>query len=95
MEKPSAAKPAQHIWTPEQLRAFFGEVRTDRLYAMWLLFATTGMRRGEGGGLAWDDVDLLAARVRVTWTLGVVQSKATWKPRPKSTAGEGCWHWTR
>jgi integrase len=88
VEKPSAAKPAHDIWTPEQLRAFLTAVRDDRLYAMWLLFATTGMRRGEVAGLAWDDVDLLAARVRVTWTLGVVQSKPTWKPRPKSAAGE-------
>jgi integrase len=55
---------------------------------MWLLFATTGMRRGEVVGLAWEDVDLMAARVRVTRTLGVVQSRPTWKPRPKSAAGE-------
>jgi len=55
---------------------------------MWLLFATTGMRRGEVAGLAWGDVDLLAAQVRIAWTLGVVQSKPTWKPRPKSAAGE-------
>lgn len=88
VDKPSAAKPAHDIWTPEQLRAFLGEVREDRLYAMWLLFATTGMRRGEVAGLAWADVDLLAAQVRITWTLGVVQNKPTWKPRPKSAAGE-------
>ena len=41
VDKPSAAKPAHDIWTPEQLRAFLGAVREDRLYAMWLLFATT------------------------------------------------------
>jgi integrase len=88
VEKPSAAKPAHDIWTPEQLRTFLRQVRNDRLYAMWLLFATTGMRRGEVVGLAWDDVDLAAPRVRVTRTLGVVQSRPTWKPRPKSAAGE-------
>ena len=88
VEKPSAAKPAHDIWTPEQLRAFLNDVREDRLYAMWLLFATTGMRRGEVAGLAWNDVDLLAAQVRITRTLGVVQNKPTWKPRPKSAAGE-------
>jgi integrase len=70
------------------LGAFLTEVRDDRLYAMWLLFATTGMRRGEVAGLAWGDVDLLAAQVRIAWTLGVVQSKPTWKRRPKSAAGE-------
>jgi integrase len=37
----------------------------DRLYAAWLLFATTGMRRGEVAGLTWDDIDLDAGRVTV------------------------------
>lgn len=55
---------------------------------MWLLFATTGMRRGEVAGLAWDDVDLVAGQVRISWTLGVVQNRPTWKPRAKSAAGE-------
>jgi integrase len=38
-------------------------VREDRLYAAWMLFATTGMRRGEVAGLRWADVDLAAGRV--------------------------------
>jgi len=88
VESPSGAKPGHNIWTPEQLRAFLDEVRDDRWYAVWLLFATTGMRRGEAAGLTWDDVDLVAGHVRITWTLGVVRNKATWKPRPKSAAGE-------
>jgi integrase len=87
VEKPSAAKPAHDVWSPEQLRTFLTEVRDDRLYAMWLLFATTGTRRGEVAGLTWDDVDLLAAQVRIRWTPGVAQNKPTWKPRPKSAAG--------
>jgi hypothetical protein len=33
------------------LRAFLDHARGDRLYAAWLLFATTGMRRGEVAGL--------------------------------------------
>ncbi|HTE69197.1 MAG TPA: tyrosine-type recombinase/integrase [Actinomycetes bacterium] len=52
-----------HVWSPEQLRAFLDHVRTDRLYAAWLLLATTGMRRGEVAGLRWADVDLDAGRV--------------------------------
>jgi len=42
-----------HVWSPEQLRAFLAQVRHDPLYAAWLLFATTGMRRGEVAGLRW------------------------------------------
>jgi integrase len=52
------------------------------------LFATTGMRRGEVAGLAWADIDLEAGKVRIQWTLGVVDAKATWKRRAKSEAGE-------
>jgi integrase len=74
-------------WSAEQLRAFLHHVESDRLYAAWLLFATTGMRRGEVAGLTWDDIDLDACRVTVHWQLGLVGSKPTFKPRPKSDAG--------
>ncbi len=52
-------------WTAPELRRFLEHVRDDRLYALWLLAATTGMRRGEVLGLAWAQVDLQAGRVRV------------------------------
>lgn len=55
---------------------------------MWMLYATTGARRGEVVGLSWDDIDLRAGKVSIGWTLGVVGSKPTWKERPKTKAGE-------
>jgi integrase len=60
---PKGMLPEMHVWSPEQLRAFLDQVRNDRLYAAWLLLATTGMRRGEVAGLRWVDVDLDAGRV--------------------------------
>src|SRR3712207_4075181 len=60
--RPGAGPPRCGVWTPEQLRAFLTHARTDRLYAAWLLAATTGMRRGELAGLRWVDVDLDAGR---------------------------------
>ena len=48
------------VWTPEQLPALLAHAR---LYALWLLVATTGMRRPELAGLRWVDVDLEAARL--------------------------------
>jgi integrase len=63
-------------------------VACDDYYAAWLLFATTGMRRGEVAGLSWSDIDLDVGTLRVAVTLGIVDGKATWKPRPKTTAGE-------
>ena len=60
---PKGMAPEMRVWSPEQLRAFLQHVRGDPLYAAWLLFATTGMRRGEVAGLRWPDVDLDSGRV--------------------------------
>jgi integrase len=38
-------------------------VRDDRLYALWILVATTGMRRAELAGLRWSDIDFTRARL--------------------------------
>lgn len=84
---PSAERTRTTWWTPGQLRTFLRQVEGDRLYAAWLLFATTGMRRGEVAGLVWDDIDLDAHTVAVEWQLGLVDSKPTFKPRPKTDAG--------
>ncbi len=88
VDAPRAARTRTQVWTVEQLRAFLRHVQSERLYAGWLLLATTGMRRGEVAGLCWPDLDLEAGKVRIEWTLGVVDAKATWKRRAKSDAGE-------
>jgi hypothetical protein len=36
---PKGMAPEMRVWSPEQLRAFLDHVRTDRLYAAWLLLA--------------------------------------------------------
>jgi integrase len=61
-DAPKVVTPEMQVWSPAQLRAFLTHVRDDRLYAAWMLFATTGMRRGEVAGLRWSDVDLAAGR---------------------------------
>jgi integrase len=65
VDLPKVITPEMQVWSPEQLRAFLQHVRTDRLFAAWMLFATTGMRRGEVAGLRWNDVDLQAGQVKV------------------------------
>ncbi len=52
-------------WTTGELRRFLASVEHDRLYPLWRLAATTGMRRGEVLGLQWLTVDLEAAQLRV------------------------------
>jgi integrase len=51
------------VWTPEQMGTFVRHVREDRFYALWMLAATTGMRRGELAGLLASDIDFKHARV--------------------------------
>jgi integrase len=56
-DPPAARAPEQKVWSPQELGAFPDHVHDDRLYALWLLVATTGMRRGELAGLRWVDID--------------------------------------
>jgi len=62
-DPPKVVTPEMQVWSPAQLRTFLTYVREDRLYAAWMLFATTGMRRGEVAGLRWTDLDLTGGRV--------------------------------
>lgn len=57
------------VWTPAQLAIFLQAAAGDRLAALYVLAASTGMRRAELLGLRWQDVDLDAGAVRIRRTL--------------------------
>jgi integrase len=76
-------EPRAKVWTARELRVFLGHVAGERLYALWRLAATTGMRRGELLGLAWRSVDLDAGRLDVERQLVPTRGGATFGP-PKS-----------
>lgn len=46
------------VWTPEQIGKFLDEAEQSRLYAFYHLIAFRGLRRGEGVGQDWINVDL-------------------------------------
>ncbi|BCK70251.1 hypothetical protein Srufu_042040 [Streptomyces libani subsp. rufus] len=46
------------VWTPAQFGAFLDAAEGDRLYAFFHLVGTRGLRRGEGVGQDWSEVDL-------------------------------------
>lgn len=55
----TGAKPsAVMVWTPTQIGAFLDEAEASRLYAFFHLIAFRGLRRGEGVGQDWVNVDL-------------------------------------
>jgi integrase len=74
------------VWSPAELRAFLAAVGGDRLYAAWLLLATTGMRRGEVLGLRWADVDLERRRLSVVRQPTTVNYQVT-VSEPKTAKG--------
>ena len=75
------------VWTPEQMRTFLESVAHHRLFAAWLLISTTGMRRGEVLGLAWDHVDLQRGRISVVRSLTVVNYRRVEYSEPKTAKG--------
>ena len=70
---PIPQRQEQQTWTSEDLRTFFASIADDRLQSLYVLLATTGMRRGEALGLRWRDVDLDARELHVVQTLTTVR----------------------
>ena len=77
-----------HAWDAATLRTLLAQSREsgDRLHALWVLLATTGMRRGEAIGLRWKDVDLEKGRLSVVQTITQTRSKVT-VGEPKTARG--------
>jgi integrase len=67
VEFPDAVKQDRvlHAWDSSQLKTFLTSTDGDRLRPLWLLYATTGARRGELLGLTWEDVDLTAGTITI------------------------------
>ena len=58
-----------NTWGPEDARRFLSAARGERLYPLYLLAITTGMRRGELLGLTWSSLDLASHRLFVRASL--------------------------
>lgn len=66
--RPRVGRARRRTWKPEELTTFLRAARTERLYAMWLVFATTGVRRSEvaGAEIAGLNLDRLELSVGPT-----------------------------
>lgn len=84
---PARPKSNAAAWTARELRTFLEHVQDDRLYALWRLAATTGMRRGELLGVTWRALDLDGARLQIDQQLIPVPGGCTFGP-PKSKRSE-------
>ena len=85
-QPPRVSRVSPQVWNPQQLGAFIRSVRQDRFYALWLLVATTGLRRGELADLRRGDVDLDHGRVSPSLPRVVVAGRAQ-ESETKTRAG--------
>lgn len=53
VDKPKMRRRQMQTWTPQQARTFLAASRDDRLYALYVLALSTGMRQAELFGLRW------------------------------------------
>ena len=68
VEPPRWERRAHRTWTPVQLATFLRHARGDRFYAMWLLLATTGLRRSEAAGARREAFDPIAGTISIVST---------------------------
>ena len=74
-------------WRGHEVRTFLESVRGDDLEALWVLAATTGMRRSELLGLRHSDINLVAGRLSVLQTVVLVSGQPTiGQPKTKRSA---------
>lgn len=85
--KPKVAKKRPVFWTPEELSRFLAAARGERLEALFVVAATTGMRLGEILGLRWVDVDLRQGEINVRQQLSEFGGRLEFR-RPKTDSGD-------
>jgi integrase len=85
-DPPRGRTPEMRAWTADELRRFVRATETHRLGSIWMLMATTGMRRGEVLGLRWSDIDLETGTVTIRSTR-VRYGSVTATSTPKTARG--------
>jgi integrase len=65
----AARRRSMRTWTASELQAFLAATSREPLHPLWVVAATTGLRRSELLGLRWSDVDLAAGTVTVRSTV--------------------------
>jgi integrase len=68
-------RPKFKAWTPDEASQFLKAIRPDRLYALFAVALSLGLRRGEALGLRWQDLDLVNGVVRIEHALHRVDGR--------------------
>jgi integrase len=83
--QPSCTPAEGYALSHDEARRFIEASLSDSLSPLWLVYLTTGFRRGEALGLRWRDVDFVRSTLSVKQQV-VVRSGAPAISEPKSKA---------
>jgi integrase len=72
---PRVPRKGRKLWTAAQLQTFLQRARSDRFFALWVLEATSGMRRCELAGVRRNLLHLAAGTLEIGVTRVVVDGK--------------------
>lgn len=92
VDPPKGLAAERQVWTPEQLRVFLNHVREDRLYAAWLLVATTAAPNSPGCAGSTSTSPPAGSRPagRAWWS-----TTPSWSPTPRRPRAAARWRSTR
>jgi integrase len=74
---------ASTAWTPEEVATFLAFAKADRLYPVFYLCLSLGLRRGEALGLRWSNIDLSDGYMKIAETITAVDG-ITVEGKPKT-----------
>ncbi len=78
---PRVPRKGRKVWTVAQLQTFLQHARSDRFFALWVLEATSGMRRCELAGARRGPLDLEAGTLAIEVTRVVVDGRVVDHPQ--------------
>ena len=85
VDAPRVTHKRGRAWSADEARRFLVASKDTNLEALWVLIATTGLRRGEGLGVRWQDLDLDDRTLRVAQSVVIYKNKPIVQ-EPKSDA---------
>ncbi len=84
---PRLVRRSMRTLTPPEAQKLLEVLRKDRLYALYLLAISTGMRQGEILGLRWTEVNLDSGTVRVVRAIQRIKGQGFVASEPKTERG--------
>ncbi len=78
-DPPAAKKAETEVWDIEELDHFLTAATKSDLYELFATLALTGMRRGEGLGIRWRDIDLNIASPKVSICRTAYKLRNEWR----------------